>query len=72
MCGLQVASAVGDVREMDLKKADVWAVGVVLYTMLIGKFPWAHATFRSPEFVNYVRQGIDQVRYSHDQRMHFA
>lgn len=42
--------------EIDLKAADVWAAGVVLYCMMSGRFPWSEATSRSPEFRRY-REG---------------
>eukprot|EP00123_Amoebidium_parasiticum_P009035 comp19180_c0_seq1/m.21883 comp19180_c0_seq1/g.21883 ORF comp19180_c0_seq1/g.21883 comp19180_c0_seq1/m.21883 type:complete len:527 (-) comp19180_c0_seq1:838-2418(-) len=59
------AMAVGYVYDYDYKSIDVWATGIVLYTMLVGRFPWAHATFKSPEYMAYLRNGLDQGPFVH-------
>eukprot|EP00121_Abeoforma_whisleri_P003032 Awhi_evm1s2724 len=39
--------------QCDLKSIDVWAVGIVIYTCVSGRFPWADASARSVEYLKY-------------------
>ena len=42
--------------QWDLKAIDMWALGVVYFTLLTGRFPWAVANEeKSPEFSEYLR-----------------
>eukprot|EP01134_Creolimax_fragrantissima_P004429 CFRG4429T1 len=43
--------------EIDIKATDVWALGIVMYCMLFGRFPWSKANNNSKEFRNYVSKG---------------
>lgn len=57
---------------MDLKAIDVWAAGVVLYTMVCGRFPFAEATSRSPEFRRYKDGDFSQGPWGSIAREHPA
>lgn len=47
----------------NLKAIDVWAMGVVYFTLLTGRFPWAVANQdKSPEYTEYL-QGTLAARY---------
>ncbi|XP_063932424.1 serine/threonine-protein kinase SBK1-like, partial [Zophobas morio] len=37
--------------DTDLKAVDVWAFGVVFFTILTGRFPWSQASSESEEYV---------------------
>ncbi|KAF8148644.1 CAMK/CAMKL/CHK1 protein kinase [Crassisporium funariophilum] len=37
---------------------DVWGVGVILFTLLVGNTPWDEPTAKSPEFCRYVSGSI--------------
>lgn len=39
--------------KMDLKATDVWALGIMIWSSLTGRFPWRHASVRCPEFNRY-------------------
>jgi serine/threonine protein kinase len=49
---------------MDLKAVDVWAVGIILFTMACGRFAWAEATSRSPEFRRYRANDFTQAPWT--------
>lgn len=58
-CGTEVYMApevVCCTGKYDAKKADVWSLGVILYTMLVGGFPW------TPGDINCV-QNITEAKY---------
>ncbi|KAI0051546.1 Pkinase-domain-containing protein [Auriscalpium vulgare] len=38
----------------DAEPVDVWGIGVILFTLLLGNTPWDEPTARSPEFKRYV------------------
>lgn len=37
----------------DGKLADVWSLGIILYYLLVRKFPWSLATWNNPEYQQY-------------------
>lgn len=39
--------------KVDLKATDVWALGIMLWSSLTGRFPWRQASVRCPEFNRY-------------------
>lgn len=41
---------------MDLEKADVWALGVVLVRMWLGVYPWESATVGDESFEEFVKE----------------
>eukprot|EP00123_Amoebidium_parasiticum_P013021 comp21714_c0_seq1/m.30681 comp21714_c0_seq1/g.30681 ORF comp21714_c0_seq1/g.30681 comp21714_c0_seq1/m.30681 type:complete len:398 (-) comp21714_c0_seq1:424-1617(-) len=46
-----------DAKHWDLKAIDMWAVGVVYFTLLTGRFPWAVANpDKSPEYMQYLNK----------------
>lgn len=49
---------------MDLKPVDVWAVGIIIFTMACGRFAWAEATSRSPEFRRYRENDFSQAPWT--------
>ncbi|KZV80695.1 Pkinase-domain-containing protein [Exidia glandulosa HHB12029] len=44
----------------DAEPVDVWGIGVILFTLLVGNTPWDEPTGRSHEFVRYARGEIFQ------------
>ncbi|PPQ73641.1 hypothetical protein CVT24_007627 [Panaeolus cyanescens] len=45
-------------RPYDAEPVDVWGVGVILFTLLVGNTPWDEPTAKSPEFRSYVEGTI--------------
>ncbi|KAF9042380.1 CAMK/CAMKL/CHK1 protein kinase [Panaeolus papilionaceus] len=45
-------------RPYDAEPVDVWGVGVILFTLLVGNTPWDEPTDRSTEFRSYVDGSI--------------
>eukprot|EP01134_Creolimax_fragrantissima_P000957 CFRG0957T1 len=46
------------VVELDLLKADVWAFGITLYTMLTSRLPFSLASTSRPEYRRYLEGGV--------------
>ncbi|KIW88531.1 uncharacterized protein Z519_11100 [Cladophialophora bantiana CBS 173.52] len=43
--------------EFDKEKADVWALGILFYAMIIGSVPWSSASIHDPRYQAYVTPG---------------
>ncbi|EXJ66465.1 HAL protein kinase [Cladophialophora psammophila CBS 110553] len=53
--------------EFDKEKADVWALGILFYAMIIGSVPWSAASINDPRYQAYVTPGPleDSVKSGH-------
>eukprot|EP01135_Chromosphaera_perkinsii_P009609 Nk52_evm59s1810 gene=Nk52_evmTU59s1810 len=43
----------------NLKAVDVWALGILLFTLVTGSFPWGNASDKCPEFVKFCNGELD-------------
>eukprot|EP00123_Amoebidium_parasiticum_P012152 comp21156_c0_seq1/m.28648 comp21156_c0_seq1/g.28648 ORF comp21156_c0_seq1/g.28648 comp21156_c0_seq1/m.28648 type:complete len:293 (-) comp21156_c0_seq1:373-1251(-) len=46
-------------RCQDLTKADIWAAGIVFFSMVTGGFPWEAAVPRDMDYASYTRGNMD-------------
>ena len=42
-----------ELKLSDWRKIDIWSLGIILYIILLDRFPWIEATIKSNDFKNY-------------------